>query len=45
MFEVFLTNRAEKALKSFDVKLRRRIEPIIDIRYKEVKRHEKHLKA
>ncbi|MBU7026891.1 MAG: hypothetical protein HXS48_08110 [Theionarchaea archaeon] len=30
MFEVFLTNRAEKALKSFDVKLRRRIEPIID---------------
>lgn len=32
MFEVFLTNRAEKALKSLeDVKLKRRIEEAIDI--------------
>ncbi len=31
MFEVFLTNRAEKALKSLDnVKLKRRIEESID---------------
>lgn len=30
MFEIFLTNRAEKALKSLDVKLKKRIETTLD---------------
>lgn len=30
MFDIFLTNRAEKALKSLDAKLKRRIEAALD---------------
>jgi mRNA interferase RelE/StbE len=30
MFEIFLTHRAEKALKSLDVKIKRRIETALD---------------
>ena len=30
MFEIFLTHRAEKALKSLDVKVKRRIETVLD---------------
>lgn len=30
MFEIFLTHRAEKALKSLDVKVKRRIEAALD---------------